>query len=219
MLKGKKIAIYARVSKALEQNPENQLAPLRAWAKRSEVKVVREFVDTISSRDTRPQKEEVLGLLRTHQADGVVFYALDRWGRNMAELVLELQEFTENEWHMIALKEKIDLSSAAGRMFAHILAAMANFERDRNTERTLLGQARAVAQGKIIGRHPVDCGCGAAGHNGQVKPVRDKKNRFIGWQYPDEKAMRPAGWSKIKEKSNPPCKPPKRSSTKKKDRG
>ena len=149
-----KVALYARVSKALEQNPENQLIALREWAKRADATVVGEFVDEISSKDTRPQKEKVLGLLRTRQADGVAFYALDRWGRNMAEIVLELEEFAAQGWTMMALKEQIDLSTAAGKMFAHILASMANFERERNRERTMLGLARARAQGKRLGRPP-----------------------------------------------------------------
>ena len=149
-----KVALYARVSKALEQNPENQLQALREWAKRADATVIGEFVDEISSKDTRPQKEEILGLLRTRQADGVAFYALDRWGRNMTELVLELEEFAAQGWTMMALKEQIDLSTAAGKLFVHILAAMANFERERMRERTMLGLARARAQGKRLGRPP-----------------------------------------------------------------
>ncbi|CAK0779548.1 hypothetical protein CCP3SC15_6640002 [Gammaproteobacteria bacterium] len=70
----------------------------------------------------------------------------------MSELVLELEEFGRHGWVMMALKEQIDLSTAAGKMFAHILAAMANFERDRIRERTMLGLARARAQGKKLGR-------------------------------------------------------------------
>jgi DNA invertase Pin-like site-specific DNA recombinase len=147
-----KVALYARVSKALDQNPENQLQALREWAKRADANVIGEYVDEMSSKDTRPQKELILGLLRTHQADAVAFYALDRWGRTMSELVLEIEEFGRNGWVMMALKEQIDLSTAAGKMFAHILAAMANFERDRIKERTLLGLARARAQGKKLGR-------------------------------------------------------------------
>lgn len=147
-----KVCLYARVSKALEQNPENQLHALREWAKRADAVVMGEFVDEVSSKDTRPQKEIVLGMLRTHQADAVAFYALDRWGRTMSELVLELEEFGRNGWFMMALKEQIDLSTAAGKMFAHILAAMANFERERIRERTMLGLARAKAQGKKLGR-------------------------------------------------------------------
>lgn len=147
-----KVAVYARVSKSLEQNPENQLLELRKWAKAMNYEIIGEYIDEVSSKDTRPQKESVLKLLRSGQAQGVAFYSLDRWGRNMTELVLELEEFSQNKIMMFSLKESIDLSSAAGRLFANVLASMANFERDRNRERTLLGLARAKARGKKLGR-------------------------------------------------------------------
>lgn len=147
-----KIALYARVSKALEQNPENQLIELRRWAKAADYQVVGEFIDEVSSKDTRPKKEEVLMLLRRNEIDGVAFIALDRWGRTMSELVLEIEEFSKSKKIIMSLKEGLDLSTAAGRMFANILAAMANFERERIRERTLLGLARAKAQGKKLGR-------------------------------------------------------------------
>lgn len=147
-----KVALYARVSKALEQNPENQLIELRRWAIAAGHVVVGEFVDEISSKDTRPKKEEVLKLLRLGEVQGVAFTNLDRWGRTMSELVLELEEFSKASISMVSLKEGLDLSTAAGRLMAHVLAAMANFERDRIRERTLLGLARARAQGKRLGR-------------------------------------------------------------------
>ena len=151
-----KVCLYARVSKALEQNPQNQLLELRRWANSMEHEVIGEFVDEVSSKDTRPEKEKVLRLLRSGSAQGVAFYALDRWGRSMSELVFELEEFSKAGIIMFSLKEAIDLSSAAGRLFANVLAAMANFERDRIRERTLLGLARAKAQGKKLGRPPKD---------------------------------------------------------------
>ena len=147
-----KVALYARVSKALEQNPENQLIELRRWAAACQHEVEGEYTDEISSKDTRPSKEQVLKKLRLGIVDGVAFYALDRWGRNMSELVLELEEFSKTGKIMMSMKEGLDLSTAAGRMFANILAAMANFERERIRERTLLGLARARAWGKKLGR-------------------------------------------------------------------
>lgn len=147
-----KIALYARVSKALEQNPLNQLLELRRWAAASGHIIEGEYVDEVSSKDTRPQKEIVLKKLRLGEIDGVAFYALDRWGRTMSELVLELEEFSQSNKSMFSMKEGLDLSTAAGRMFANILAAMANFERDRIRERTRLGLARVKAQGKKLGR-------------------------------------------------------------------
>lgn len=147
-----RVALYARVSMALRQNPENQLIELRRWAAAAGHVVVGEFVDEISSKDTRPQKEIVLRKLRLGECDGVAFWSLDRWGRSTGELVLELEEFSKSGKALISMKEGLDLSSAAGRLMANVLAAMANFERDRIRERTLLGLARARSQGKRLGR-------------------------------------------------------------------
>lgn len=170
MTKMKEIAIYARVSKALDQNPENQLIALRDYAIRNndKLQVIGEFVDEISSRDTRPKKEEVLKLLKLGQLDGVLVWSLDRWGRSMGELVLDLEWFSQNNKAFISLKEGIDLSTSAGRLMANILSAMANFERDRISERTKLGLTRAKAHGKIKPR-------------GKDKNPRKKSGYWLRW--------------------------------------
>ena len=154
-----KVALYARVSMALKQNPENQLIELRRWAGAAGHLVAGEFVDRISSKDTRPEKERVLRMMRLGEVDGVAFWSLDRWGRSISELVLELDEFSRSGKLMVSMKEGMDLSTAAGRLMANILAAMANFERDRIQERTLLGLERARGEGKRLGRHPRNCDC------------------------------------------------------------
>jgi len=183
-----RIALYARVSKALDQKPENQLIELRKWAKNANHEVIGEFIDECSSKDTRPQKELLLKKLRLSEIDGVAFWSLDRWGRNMSELVLELEEFSKAGKSFISMKEGLDLSTSAGRLMANVLASMANFERDRIQERTFLGLARAKAWGKIGGRHPNSCGCGTKDkkgklHDGYMKPIRDAaSNTVIGWQ-------------------------------------
>lgn len=147
-----RVAIYARISKAIDQNPENQLIALRKWALDAGYEVEGEYVDEISSKDTRPQKENVLKKLRRGEIDGVLFWSLDRWGRTMTELVTEMEEFSGSEKVLMSYQEALDLSTAAGRLAGHVLAALANFERDRIRERTMLGLARAKAQGKKLGR-------------------------------------------------------------------
>ena len=147
-----RIALYARVSKALDQNPENQLIELRKWAINAQHFVAGEFVDEVSSKDTRPNKELVLKKMRLGEIDGVAFWSLDRWGRTASELIFELEEFSKSGKAIISLKEGIDLSTSAGRLMANMLAIMANFERDRIRERTLLGLQRAKSQGKKLGR-------------------------------------------------------------------
>jgi DNA invertase Pin-like site-specific DNA recombinase len=114
--------------------------------------VAGEFVDEISSKDTRPQKELVLKMLRRGEVGGVLFWSLDRWGRSMTELVLEMEEFGGSDAVLFSYQEALDLSNASGRLAANVIAALANFERDRIRERTLLGLARVRAQGKKLGR-------------------------------------------------------------------
>lgn len=138
----------------MAQNPENQLLELRRWAGASGHELVGEFVDEVSSRDTRPQKEEVLRLIRQGKVQGVAFWSLDRWGRSMGELVLEIEEFSQKGWLLFSMKEALDLTTSAGRAFAYNMAAFANYERERIRERTLLGLARARTQGKRLGRPP-----------------------------------------------------------------
>jgi DNA invertase Pin-like site-specific DNA recombinase len=176
-----RVALYARVSKALEQNPENQLIELRRWAAAAGHQVAGEFVDEISSKDTRPEKERVLRMLRLGEIEGVAFWSLDRWGRTMSELVLELEEFSKAGRSLFSMKEGIDLSTAAGRMMANILAAMANFERDRIRERTLLGLARARAQGKRLGRPRKTPPANPAG-NPEEQATQEKTSVFQGGQ-------------------------------------
>jgi DNA invertase Pin-like site-specific DNA recombinase len=91
-------------------------------------------------------------MLRLGEIDGVAFWSLDRWGRSMSELVLELEEFSATGKALVSLKEGFDLSNASGRLMANLLAAMANFERDMIRERVMAGLARAKAQGKKLGR-------------------------------------------------------------------
>jgi DNA invertase Pin-like site-specific DNA recombinase len=74
-------------------------------------------------------------------------------------------------------------------------AAFAQFERELMQERTRDGVARARSWGKIVGRHPVDCGrglkTGKFRHNGLRKPIRDEKNRIIGWKQPEPEKTEP----------------------------
>jgi len=180
--------LYARVSKGDDQDAETQLLELRRWAKAKGTKA-REVSDEISSRDRRPNKEEVLRLARVGLVSRIVVVRLDRWGRSLNELIPELGELSEKGVEFVSLREGLRWDTAAGRLHAHLLSIFANFERDLIRERTLAGLARSRSQGKISGRHPVGCGCGARpegrpAHDGSVAPIR-KGNEIVGWRFPD----------------------------------
>jgi DNA invertase Pin-like site-specific DNA recombinase len=179
-----KVAIYARVSTE-EQTTDNQTLPLIQYCTRMnwEYEV---FVETESSRNTRPVQQKVLNGLLRKEWDGLVIYKFDRWARSTTELVGHMEQLIEKGVAVYSYSENIDLSSSMGRAMLTIISAFAQLERDLIRERTHAGLKRAKAWGKIGGRHPLDCGCGATDkngnkHNGNVKPLRDASNKHIGW--------------------------------------
>lgn len=145
-----KVALYARVSKD-DQTCENQLIELRLYAKVHPDNDYEEHQEAVSSRKTRPVKEELLRRLRLGLLGGVVFVSLSRWGRSVPEVCTELPELHRLGRKVVSLKEGIDLSTAAGRAMLGFMAVMAELERDLTQERTIAGLARVRAQGKRLG--------------------------------------------------------------------
>lgn len=145
-----KMALYCRVS-TYSQTTENQVLKLEEYAKRQgwDYKI---YEETMTTRKTRPIKQEVLTMLRNKVFDGVCIWRLDRWARSMTELVIEIKELHDKEIIFKSLSDNIDFSTPAGKLQFHILAAFAEFERNLISERTREGLARAKANGVKLGR-------------------------------------------------------------------
>jgi len=152
-------AIYARVS-TFEQVPENQLTALRAfgtargWA-------VTEFVDhgVSGAKERRPQLDAMLADVRRRKFDLVLVTKLDRLARSTRHLVMLAGELEALGVDLVVLDQAIDTTTPSGRLLFHMLAAIAEFERDLIVDRVRAGLARARAQGKRLGRpriHYVD---------------------------------------------------------------
>jgi putative DNA-invertase from lambdoid prophage Rac len=92
---------------------------------------------------------------RLERDDVLVVTKLDRLGRNSIDVQTTVKRLDEMgvRVHCLALGG-VDLTSPAGKMTMGVIAAVAQFERDLLIERTLSGQARARAEGKL-GRKPV----------------------------------------------------------------
>jgi DNA invertase Pin-like site-specific DNA recombinase len=135
---------YARVS-TVDQKTEAQLPELRkAGCKR----IYQENVS--GSRKERPELEKCLD--RLEKGDTLVVWRLDRLGRSTRELFRIVDDLDKKGIHFVSLKEKFDTSTASGRLIFHFFAAMAQFERELNIERTKAGLAAARARGRVGGR-------------------------------------------------------------------
>ena len=100
------------------------------------------FEEKMTTRKTRPIKEQVLKKLMQKEYDGVVVWKLFRWARNIQEAIRDINTLVfDKKVKFISVTDNIDLSTATGRLYFHILCAFGEFERDLLSERTREGMA------------------------------------------------------------------------------
>lgn len=98
----------------------------------------------------RPALEKTLATLE--KGDTLVVWKLDRLGRSVKQLVEFVADLQKRGIEFRSLTEGIDTSTPAGRFFFHIMAAMAEMERELIRERTRAGLDSARAKGLVGGR-------------------------------------------------------------------
>jgi DNA invertase Pin-like site-specific DNA recombinase len=148
----KRAALYARVSTS-DQRCEVQLEALREYARRQGFQVL-EFVDAgvSGAKAERDALTELLEAVHRRRVDLVVCTKLDRLFRNVRHLVTVVEEFKARNVDLIVLDQAIDTTSPTGRLLFHMLAAIAEFERDLIRERVVAGIRRAQRVGTRSGR-------------------------------------------------------------------
>lgn len=104
-------------------------------------------------------KEDRLGLEHCLKAlredDILVVWKLDRLGRNLKHLISIVDDLTQRKIGFKVLSGQgvnIDTTTPSGRMVFSIFAALSEFERELNRERTIAGLQAARARGRKGGR-------------------------------------------------------------------
>jgi len=139
---------YVRVS-SKEQITDRQFVQL--------VDVCDEIMaEKISAKDTnRPVYQKTIDMLS--EDDTLVIVSIDRAFRNTRDALRETDKLHRRGIHFHILNLAIDTSNADGRLAYTIVAAVAQHERERISERVKQGQAIAKAKGIHIGRPPSMC--------------------------------------------------------------
>jgi DNA invertase Pin-like site-specific DNA recombinase len=104
-------------------------------------------------KEDRPELAACLKALR--HGDTLVVWKLDRLGRDLRHLVNIVHDLTERGIGLKVLTGQgaaIDTTTASGKLVFGIFAALAEFERELISERTLAGLASARARGRNGGR-------------------------------------------------------------------
>lgn len=135
---------YIRVSKNKQLTALQVDAMARASCERT-------FTDKMTGkRFDRPEFLKMLDMLRT--GDILVVWRLDRLGRSLKELIETVTMLAARGVELRSLKENIDTTTPTGRLMFHVIAALAEFERDIISERTQAGLEAARARGRKGGR-------------------------------------------------------------------
>ncbi len=137
---------YARVS-TQDQNLELQRAALR------QVGCQKVFEDQMGGASVeRPGLAKAREMLR--EGDTLVVWKLDRLGRSVKQLVDLVGELHQQGVQFRSLTDAIDTSTASGRFFFHVMASLAEMERELIVERTRAGLEVARQLGRKGGRKP-----------------------------------------------------------------
>jgi DNA invertase Pin-like site-specific DNA recombinase len=135
---------YARVS-TQDQNLDLQREALTKAGCR------KIFEDKISgSYAERPGLIKTLEMLR--EGDTLVVWKLDRLGRSVKHLVDLTSDLAHQGVHFKSLTDSIDTGTPAGRFFFHVMASLAEMERELTIERTRAGLEIARKLGRRGGR-------------------------------------------------------------------
>jgi len=109
------------------------------------------FEDKVSgTRADRPGLSKALEMLR--EGDTLVVWKLDRLGRSVKHLVDLVGKLANQGVHFKSLTDSIDTSTPSGRFFFHIMASLAEMERELMVERTRAGLQVAHQLGRKSGR-------------------------------------------------------------------
>ncbi len=135
---------YARVS-TQDQNLDLQTEAL------TKVGCKKIYNDKISgSRAERPGLAKALEMLR--EGDTLVVWKLDRLGRSVKNLVDLVGELHQQGIQFKSLTDAIDTGTPSGRFFFHVMASLAEMERELTVERTRAGLEVARQLGRKGGR-------------------------------------------------------------------
>lgn len=161
-----KVALYARVS--LEegdkndrryQEPENQLVPLREWARQQGWEIIAEYQDRGSGADpNRPNFRLMLHEAMLLRFQTILVWKLDRFSREgLSNVIGRIQKLRERKVGIKSLTESWVNTGEDNPMSELVLAIMswaASEERRKISERTKAGIAQRRAIGQWKGGRP-----------------------------------------------------------------
>jgi len=102
----------------------------------------------------RPEMLQLLEYAEKRKFQSIFIYKLDRFSRSLKDLILTMDKLKEWGIDFVSLQDKIETTSASGKLMFHIISAFAEFERNIIGDRTKFGMERKAKQGGFITKAP-----------------------------------------------------------------
>jgi DNA invertase Pin-like site-specific DNA recombinase len=144
-------AIYVRVS-SRKQDTRSQEPDLNRWIDAYAGDSVAWYRDKATGKTMdRPGWKRLEAAIDAGKVSTVVVWRLDRLGRTASGLTALFEKLAAQKVNLVSIRDGVDLSTAAGRLIANVLASVAAYENEVRSERILAGQEAARAAGKTWG--------------------------------------------------------------------
>ncbi len=103
----------------------------------------------------RPEMVKMLADAESHRFQAIFIYKLDRFSRSLMDLITTIEKLKELGVDFVSLQDKIETTSASGKLMFHIISAFAEFERNVTSERTKFTMKQKFNNGGLITRAPL----------------------------------------------------------------
>ena len=135
---------------------DTQKARIRAWTDANGYGLLAVYIEAGLSggrADNRPELQRALEAT-CRKGRALVVYSLSRLARSTKDTIEIADRLARAQADLVSLSEKIDTTSASGKMVFRMLAVLSEFERDLVSERTSAALQHKKANGERVGRVP-----------------------------------------------------------------
>lgn len=150
---------YVRVSTELQADEGYSLSAQREDIRRYCQLYNLELMDIISDEGEsastleRPGLVRALNMLKVDMVEGLIVSKLDRLTRSVSDLGYLLKNYF-TDYTLMSVSDKIDTSSASGRLVLNIVVSVSQWEREAISERTKKVLQHKKGNGERIGNIP-----------------------------------------------------------------
>ena len=159
------------------ESTETQFEKIEAWSRVTDQVIAGKYADEdVSGKSLKGRPEVELAIQHACRIKGIlVVYSLSRLARNTKEAIEIVERLQRCGADIASLNERIDTSTAMGRFFFVVMAALAQLEREQLSDRTKDAMRRHQKSGRRMTR-PDRCpyGYGPA-EDGELIRIQDEQ--------------------------------------------